>query len=325
MRFTYSTVLLILTVVQVGLSVPLGIQYDKDPKKMNKQEKSNKNRFDTAQKDANKQISAMRKGIDKFHAGDPEATQYYEAAFGKNGVNSDSRHVDANIQRLENGKIKVKTATHKMPDSDMIAAVPYTPPAEGSSSQAWTAKDAVFGEKFHGGINRQGRAGTLIHEATHQISRLGDHVGTDGNIITRRPEDNGKPKSALDGYTNNPNGHKTVHEVAHDTDFTAVRNNAKNMHDNSDSYTLFGSLCSQPGALSRRDFDLYNQALFERDHAQLLHIARRNSCQLPKDYFAKKAAAKKAAEAKGNKTPQKAPASGGSRGMTVMSIRCLVV
>lgn len=37
--------------VLVGLSVPLGIQYDKDPKKMNKQEKSNKNRFDTAQKD----------------------------------------------------------------------------------------------------------------------------------------------------------------------------------------------------------------------------------------------------------------------------------
>ena len=92
----------------------------------------------------------MRKGIDRYHAGDQEAAQYYEAAFGKNGVNSDSRQVDANIQRLENGKIKVKTATHKMPDSDMIAAVPYSPPAQGSSDQAWTAKPAVFGDKFHG-------------------------------------------------------------------------------------------------------------------------------------------------------------------------------
>lgn len=40
-------------------------------------------------------------------------------------------------------------------------------------------------------------------------------------------------------------------------------------HPNFEVVSLFGSLCSQPGALSRRDFDLYNQALFERDHAQV--------------------------------------------------------
>ncbi|KAG6807566.1 hypothetical protein H0H92_007074 [Tricholoma furcatifolium] len=71
--------------------------------------------------------------------------------------------------------------------------------------------------------------------------------------------------------------HKTVAEVKGDTDFTKVRDKAKNMHDNAESYAL----CSQPGALGRRDVHLWNRALRGADYEQMINLARRNSCKLP--------------------------------------------
>jgi len=282
----------VLWVIGIANAVPLGIEYDKTTG-LSAAETANKGRLDTATSQAHAQVGKMREGLTKYKAGDAKATALYEAAFGKN---ADFNEVDKTVTALENGKIKANVATHPFTGGE-IAAVPWS---KASKSTPWTAGNAQFSSQFHGaganGLNDAGRAGTIIHEATHQLSKTGDDVNLGGNII--KANDGSSKPSGATGYTSNHNMHTTVAQVNADQDYTDVRDKAKNMHHNAESYAVFGSLCSQPGALRRRDVRLYNRALLEDDHKQLQHLARRNSCQLPPDYFAKKAAAKKAAAQK---------------------------
>ncbi|KAF9474337.1 hypothetical protein BDN70DRAFT_884904 [Pholiota conissans] len=294
LHFT-SKFLLVLAVVRVAVGVPLGIEYDKTTG-LSAQEQANKVRLDQAAVDAHAQVGKMREGFNKYKNGEAKATALFHAAFGQN---ADVNVVDSTISQLENGNIRAKLDTHPFTGGE-IAAIPWTK----DGKKPWTAGDAQFSAQFHGvganALNNAGRAGTLIHEATHQLSKTGDDVNKSNNIA--RPYD-GRSQAVNTGYTSNHNMHKTVAEVTADTAYTNVRDNVGNMHINAESYAVFGSLCSQPGALRRRDLHLFNRALFEGDDDQLVYLARRNSCQLPPDYFAKKAAAKKAAAAKAGTTP----------------------
>jgi len=294
MLFSSVRFIALLSVIGVVIAVPLGIEYDKTTG-LDVDETANKGRLDAATTEADRQVAKMREGFDKYKAGDPKAKELYEASFGKN-ANADE--VDKTIAALQGGNIKAKLATHPFPDEDTIASVPWT---KKDKKTPWTAGNALFSERFHGGgakpLDNKGRAGTIIHEATHQLMKTGDNVNLSGNII--KPTDGrSQEEEGRTGYTSNPNMHKTAAEVNADKAFTEVRDGAKNMHHNAESYAVFASLCSQPGALRRRDVRLYNRALLDSDHEQLHSLARRNSCKLPPDYFAKKAAAKKAAAEK---------------------------
>ncbi|KAJ3474010.1 hypothetical protein NLI96_g12699 [Meripilus lineatus] len=303
--FSSPVFLLVLAIIRVTVGVPLGIDYDKT-EGLTAEELENKGRLDQATTDAHAQVQKMREGFNKYKEGDEKATALYEASFGKN---ADPDKVDKTITALETENLRAKVGTHDFGDST-IASVPWSSEKKG---KPWIAGDAQFSAQFHGhgpdGLDNAGRAGTVIHEATHQMKKTGDDVNLSGNII--KAYDGTSKQSGATGYTSNPNMHKTVAEVNADTSFTDVRDTAKNMHDNAESYAVFGSLCSQPGALRRRDVDLYNRALMEGDHEQLAHLARRNSCQLPKDYFTKKPAANKSTPpSKG----AQAAAKGGSQG-----------
>lgn len=95
----------------------------------------------------------MRIGFDKYKAGDVEATKIYEAAFGKNNVNSDDTKVDEAITKLQNpqSKLEVEVAKHwDNNDPDLIAGVRFTEPNNGLATSPWTPQRAVFTDKFHG-------------------------------------------------------------------------------------------------------------------------------------------------------------------------------
>ncbi|KAF9483967.1 hypothetical protein BDN70DRAFT_214221 [Pholiota conissans] len=275
MLFLSAKFLLALALVRVAVAVPLGIEYDKTTG-LTAEEQANKGRLDTATTQAHVQVTKMREGFTKYKAGDAKAKALYEASFGKN---ADANEVDNAIKQLETGKIKAKVATHPFTAGE-IAAVPWTK----NGNQPWTAGDAQFSKQFHGSgknkLNDAGRAGTIIHEATHQLSKTGDDVNKSGKII--RPNDGSSKPSGNTGYTSNHNFHKTVAEVNADTSFTAVRDSAPNMHHNAESYAIFGSLCSQPGALRRRDLHLFSRALAEGDDDQLMYLARQKKATAAK-------------------------------------------
>ncbi|KAF9521538.1 hypothetical protein CPB83DRAFT_245616 [Crepidotus variabilis] len=280
---------ILLALVQAVLSTPLGITYDKPA--VGAATIANKQRLDDATTLANTQITHMRSGIDKAIAGEPKALALYEAAFGKAGTNSDMTKVQDTVQALQTGTIHAKVAAFPFRNGE-IASVPWT---ENKAANTWDAGPARFGSAFHDTTNMDanGRAGTVIHEATHQLKKTGDAVDKTTGAILRADQDdkNAHPIDNVSGYTNAPNMHKKVADVTKDKKFTAVRNSAPNMHDNAESYAVFASLCSQPGALRRRDLHLFNRALVEGDDEQLEYLSRRNSCQLPPNYFAKKKAA----------------------------------
>jgi len=309
MLFLFSRILLALSIVTIVVAVPqaLGIKYDKT-RHLTPEETANKGRIDAAVTLANTQIDNMRKSVDKVREGDAKATANFHAAFGKKAKID---LVDDTVTALQNGDIRVQLATQDFtegkkegddePDDRSQPTIALVPWSQMRTGGPWRPNGVQLSPQFHGvghdALDDAGRAGTLIHEATHALSNTGDDINKSGEII--RVDDNNKSQpSGKNGYSSNHNMHKTLAEVENDKSFTDVRDSVPNMHDNAESYAIFASLCSQPGALRRRDVRLYSRALLAGDHEQLHYLARRNSCKLPPDYFAKKAAAKKAAAAK---------------------------
>ncbi|KAG6810072.1 hypothetical protein H0H92_013487 [Tricholoma furcatifolium] len=279
MYFSSFRLFLLLVLISVAIAVPLGIEYDKS-EGLTPAQKANKERLDQATHDAllaHEQVKNMRETFDKHREGDSRATELYHAAFGKQ---ADEDKVDAGIKKLETGNLRAKVATHTGFTGKYAGSIASVPWKQDKIGDPWIPGHAQFSSQFHGKgdnpLDDAGRAGTVIHEATHQLSATGDDVNLSGNII--KPDDE---QSIADGdktgYTSNHNMHKTVAEVKQDTKFTEVRDKAKNMHDNAESYAL----CSQPGALGRRDVHLWNRALRVGDYEQMNDLARRNSCKLP--------------------------------------------
>ncbi|KAF9474336.1 hypothetical protein BDN70DRAFT_321592 [Pholiota conissans] len=301
MLFNSSKLLWILLIARVALAVPLGIEYDTTTD-LTPEEEANKVRLEKAKTDANQQIEAMRKG---YNLRKTTAKGEFEAAFGKH-PNLKHGVISSTIKDLETKNIRVKLATHPFnaPDEDpkSIAAIPWSrrPDAQGNEVGPWTAGKALFSSQFHGSgrnkLNDAGRAGTLIHEATHQLSKTGDNVNKGGNII--QPHDGSSHAvEGRTGYTSAHNMHKTIAKVNADREFTDTRDNANNMHSNAESYAVFASLCSKRN-FDRRDIHLFNRALLAGDDDLLVYLARRNSCKVPPKNMAKKAAQKKTSAVK---------------------------
>ena len=110
-------------------------------------------------------------------------------------------------------------------------------------------------------ITDEGRTATVIHEASHQLAGTGDDVNLSGNII--KPYDGTSKTTGQTGCTSrhftsllsslalnlmtdtkSVNPPKTLAELEKDTKYTSVRDNAKNMHDNAESYAYVYSISS---------------------------------------------------------------------------------
>jgi len=227
----------------------------------------------------------------------PEHKQIVNDAFGPN---ADRDKIKATIHKLNTEQVKVGTTDIAGVKAGLVASTPMTRP-NGPSGNI-----KLGPEFFAADASKDYRAGTLIHEATHQQSHTGDFINTNDKIVGAladqkkdiKMQDDGKPHI---GYhfpgTDNP---KKVPTSAADLSdkYKANRDHTvKNMEDNADSYRVFAHLCSAPG-VARRDLELFRRALFEADEDDHLYLAKRNSCALPKDYFKKKAEAKAAAAKK---------------------------
>jgi hypothetical protein len=170
-----------------------------------------------------------------------------------------------------------------------------------------TPQNVEFGKKYHkAAVSTQ--AGTMIHEATHYLGDTGDYIH-DGKMLKGSNE----LETKQTGYASKQSFYKTPNSLNGDKAFANMRDGhtdkkgnavpaTKNLHDNAESYAQFASLCAN-AKLRRRDLHMYRRALAVGDgETAAYYLAKRNSCALPKDYFAKKAAAKAGAAKTGAKT-----------------------
>ncbi|PVF98146.1 hypothetical protein CPB86DRAFT_759100 [Serendipita vermifera] len=163
------------------------------------------------------------------------------------------------------------------------------------SNAVWSpnSKMTSVGSMWHNKAQPLHQAGTLIHELSHQVARTGDHVVKADSTIVNSEQ---AKKVAGDvelggGYIK---GGMTAEKIKQagpaglPSDWKTLMDKSPNTYNNADSWKVFSALC---------DRRLRRRALTEGDPVDF-YLTKRAACQLPPDYFAKKAAAKKAAAAK---------------------------
>jgi hypothetical protein len=227
----------------------------------------------------------------------PEHKQIVNDAFGPKADRGKIKEV---IRKLNTEQVKVGTTDIVDLPAGMVASTPR----RKSDRRAGNIK--LGHDFFAADTSKDLRAGTLIHEATHQQSHTGDLININDKIVGAladqttdiKMQENGIPHFGYH-FPGRDNPRKVPTSAADLSDkYKANRDHTvKNMEDNADSYRVFAHLCSAPG-VARRDLELFRRALFEADEDDHLYLAKRNSCALPKDYFKKKAEAKAAAAKK---------------------------
>jgi len=292
MRSSYlPSILLVLCAVHGALSIPLNLEHGEAT---TDEEKANLVNLNAAKDEANNQITKMQQVL-----ADPTNEKHkplIDAAFGTD-PSLNLNKVKENVAKLKSGTIKVHLPNEG--NSKFLAATDY--------DEHMTPNHVEFGKKYHNSALST-QAGTMIHEASHFLGDTGDYIH-DGKML----KGSNRLETDKTGYTSKQSFYKTTKSLNNDKTWTNMRDGhtekdgtavpaTKNLHDNAESYAQFASLCAN--ANLRRDLHMYRRALAVGDgETASFYLARRQSCALPKDYFAKKAAAKKAAAAKtGEKT-----------------------
>jgi len=263
------------------------------------------NSFNEANHRAGEMVDNMVKVV---NSNDPKHKAIVDAAFGPN---ADHAKIKATVEKLNTQQVHIGTTdVANVKDPRLVATTPMTRP----NGPAGPIK---LGPEFFAGDSslKDFRAGTLIHEATHQLSHTGDKVNTQDKMIGALEDqkanvkmDNGKP---VIGYQYpGPPDPKGVPKSAADLSqkYKDMITNTKDTHNNADSYRVLAHLCSQPGVFRRDNANLFARAFIDADHEEerrWLYARWGESCELPKDYFKKKAAAK-AEAAKKTETEKKA-------------------
>jgi hypothetical protein len=125
----------------------------------------------------------MRETIQN-HGTDAAAAQRLQDAFGPNYA-AHINDISTVVGRLETGNLLVKSADASVADKEKgrptlawVSSVKYP---DGKYQQPGPA---YLGSRFHNTLKTpEHRAGTLIHEATHQQSLTGDSFDTTTNAI----------------------------------------------------------------------------------------------------------------------------------------------
>jgi hypothetical protein len=118
------------------------------------------------------------------HGTDTAAAQRLQDAFGPNYA-AHINDISTVVGRLETGTLKVQSADRTVADAKKgkpaLSWVSSEKNPDGSYKQPGPA---FLGTRFYESLKTpEHRAGTLIHEATHQQSLTGDHVDTRTNTI----------------------------------------------------------------------------------------------------------------------------------------------
>jgi len=121
----------------------------------------------------------------------PHLVELFVAAFGKKALKQ-ATVVEENIAKLHAGTLRAEAATYWQYTEGEIASTLWVEQPDKS----WAAGNVIFGPKFHGmedleeggpdslkRLSNLGRAGTIIHEASHQLCLTGDKVSMQGKII----------------------------------------------------------------------------------------------------------------------------------------------
>jgi hypothetical protein len=287
MLFTPIILLWAASIIPGIFAVPLDLSFGN-----NAGDDENKKHFSDAMPEVNRQINAMQQNLADANGG---RSKEFLAAFGDK---ADVDQVRKRVKAMKNGDFLVESA--QTSNDVTLGGVP-----KGANGMG----QAKFGLGFHKpppsvkDLNGM-RAGTIIHEASHQLVQTGDKV-VDGTKQIIKPFDDDKihkqASSAINGYAATSDVIKSEADLG--DNYKKLRDSSPNMHDNADSYRVYANLCSK---------SLYRRALLEDDPIAF-YLAKRQSCTLPPDYFAKKAAAKAKAAAPGAKTSS-AAAKGTAKG-----------
>jgi hypothetical protein len=297
-----TIILLTLCVAQGILSSPLNVQPILGGAAATDEEKANLVKINTAKDIANKNILKMDHVLQ--NPGKAGHQDMIDAAFGKDS----SRNMDSikkTVQDLKTGTVPIKTATSQ--ERGTVAFNGYD-----TSKTPMKATHVEFTKKFHAkGTSDDARAATLVHEATHYLSDTGDYIKDGKMVAASDPHE-----SAKTGYATGMEPKKSAKDLNKDAAFTKMRDGhkptfgdavpaTKDMHKNAESYAQFQAMCGS--AVSDAAVGLRRRAMADGDWETVAHydyLIKRNSCGLSKNYFANKAAAKKATEAKvTGKTP----------------------
>jgi hypothetical protein len=117
-------------------------------------------------------------------ATDAAAAQRLQDAFGPNYA-AHINDISTVVSRLETGNLNVQSADASVADTKKGKKTLAWVSSERNPDQSFKQPGPAFlGSRFHNTLQTtEHRAGTLIHEATHQQSLTGDHVDKTTNTI----------------------------------------------------------------------------------------------------------------------------------------------
>jgi len=176
-----------------AIPTPLGVAYELDAQ--DSAEKANKAQFADSLKEANRQIGNMQQVLK--NPNDPRI----KTAFGPNANVAEISKV---VDKLANQKLRVQSVDPNLADGQAGRPVNGFVPMENGVPKSARFGSTFFGEQkacriFSGiwtrshlpaGSNTQQQAGTIIHEATHQLALTGDHLDPTNNRIVPANEPN---------------------------------------------------------------------------------------------------------------------------------------
>lgn len=289
-----STLLSTLFIASLAYSLPLTVEIEDVPSG----HEENAQMVKDAATLANERILKMEATLEDYT--NPVNQARIEAAFG---TKADINQIKATVQKMKSDSVPIHTADPSKHDG--VAKTSYNRDENQQiirdNKGLSTMKYVQLGSGFYT-MDPNDRAGTLIHEAAHYVAAAGDDYRP--NIKQKLVVKGNEKSTRLDmqeaGYATDKEKKNVLHQdivgnvspqgraenfntLVQGSDFYSVRNNAKNMHDNADSYRVFASLCSR---------SLYRRALRRGDPVGY-YLSKREQCSLPPDYFAKKAATTK--------------------------------
>ncbi|PVF92066.1 hypothetical protein CPB86DRAFT_660374, partial [Serendipita vermifera] len=194
---------------------------------------------------ANRRIKGMRETINNKDT-DPAAAARLRDAFGPK-YNDHINDINAVVDRLERGNLHIQSANPKVADiKEKRPALAKTSSIKNADGSFHRPGPVFIGSRFHDSLKTvEHRAGALIHEATHQQSLTGDHVDTKTNsIIPTGDWPAGIDKNTIKQYGGYARLDTIDVKSAADLsqDYVALRDSSPNMHQNADSYRVFGAL-----------------------------------------------------------------------------------
>ncbi|KIM21196.1 hypothetical protein M408DRAFT_29758 [Serendipita vermifera MAFF 305830] len=173
-----------------------------------------------------------------------------EKAFGPHYNVAEIKKV---VDRLQANVLLIRTADQTVLDTatkrPAATKVTYNRDSNNKIIASSPMKYAELGSRYYG-MSLNEKAGALIHEATHYQSLTGDDTDSSGQIIPSAS--NTRPVGVRAGYAQTATGATITmdtiiadHGASLDNGpYNTLRQNARNMHQNADSYRVFAALVS---------------------------------------------------------------------------------